>query len=669
MGEKSEGGVPDDYDELRREVEALRVRVADLQRAAARHQTVAPEATILAAQEELLREAERIAHVGTWTWEPPTGVVTWSDEMYRILGVDPDEVTPSVEAFYARVHPEDLPRAQENKDTSLRDGVLPLTDLRLIRPDGTVRHTTTSSILLFDDDGVVRRIVGGVLDRTDALAAEAKLRRTLHQLEEAQRFAKLGSWRFDPTTGEVEWSAGLRRIFGIAADAPADVETFRGLMLPEYRDRWLLDGQEGDTALQGGELEMPLQRPDGEIRHVRIESFVVPRADGGHELRGTILDITDDVKLRQELARSQKMEAVGRLAGGIAHDFNNLLQVIGTSMHLLEKKVGARQELEDSRRALDSASGLTRRLLALGRKARLKLVRVEPNELLEGTVDLMRRLVGDEIDLELELAPDLPDISVDPVEIERAVVNLVVNARDAMPGGGVVTVRTEAATLGDSPAVALSVTDQGGGIAEEDLPRLFEPFFTTRGEVGGTGLGLATVLGTAEQHGGTVRVQSDEGRGSTFVIVLPALPARVAERREEAPAPVTTSAPRRYRVLVVDDDPAVATVTEMLLTHLGHDAQMTTDPEEVLERWQNFGKTYDLVLCDVAMGSVRGPELVARMAEVGPPPRVLYMTGYSREAAEAKLDGAFVTKPFTVPALEAALESVMGSSAAERSSA
>jgi PAS domain-containing protein len=201
-------GVPGDNEELevlRREVVALRSRVAELQRAAARHEDAAGAS--LAAREELLRDAERVAHVGTWTWEPASGRVTWSDEMYRILGHDLGQLTPSVEAFFAAVHPEDRERATAASEQSLRDGVLPLLDCRIVRPDGTVRHTTHTSSMLFDAAGTPQRIVGSVLDRTESLGVEAKLRQTLTLLEEAQRFAQLGSWRLDTKTGS---SSGRR---------------------------------------------------------------------------------------------------------------------------------------------------------------------------------------------------------------------------------------------------------------------------------------------------------------------------------------------------------------------------------------------------------------------------------------------------------------------------
>ena len=669
MADREDGCGSPEHAVLLREVATLRARVADLQRAAARHQDDDEDnedGLTLAAREELLREVERIAHLGTWTWEPESGRVTWSGEMFRILGLDPDAVAPSVEAFYQRVHPEDLPRALENKADQARDGVLPLTELRIVRPDGSVRHTTTTSVILFDDSGVQRRIVGGVLDRTESLSAELTLRRTLALLEEAQRTAQLGSWRFDLMTGELEWSREFLRIFGLPPDTPGDPGLLLERFPPDQRAQvhaiheQLMAGQLPETPLSG---EARLLRADGGERHVRFETRAVQVAEGHHELRGTLLDVTEDVRMRRELIEAQKTEAIGRLAGGIAHDFNNLLMVISGNMQVLERALGPRAEIASSIRALESAASLTRRLLALGRKAQLALQPTDVNRMLRATTTMLRRLVGDDVQIVLSLARELPAVSVDPVEIERALVNLVVNARDVMPTGGVVQISSARADLDGAPAVAISVADEGPGVSAGDLPHIFEPFFTTRDGVGGTGLGLATVLGTAQQHGGTVQVHPREQGGTVFTILLPAAkdapqPVPVDGAGRRPPAAPAASAQRR-RLLVVDDEVAVATVMGKLLRSAGYAVRAASSPDEALSTWREHGATIDLVLCDVALGTTRGPELVERMAAVGPAPRVLFITGYSEEAAQSRLGHPVLAKPFNLKALIAAISAAL----------
>jgi two-component system, cell cycle sensor histidine kinase and response regulator CckA len=648
----------EELDALRREVVTLRSRVAELQRAAARHEDT--DGISLAEREELLREAERIAHFGTWTYDLGSGRVTWSDELYRILGREPGSVVPSVDAFFASVHPEDRARTQATMEQAIRDGILPLVDCRVVRPDGSIRHTTHSSSMLFDAEGTTRRMVGGVIDRTESLEVETKLRRTLSLLEEAQRFAQLGSWRFDPRRGELEWSREFRRIAGLPPDVTPSAQLFLERVVPEDRARFEAGYQQTLTNPQGGPIDGRLQRPNGELRHVRVEGFPVVGADGHVELRGTILDATDQVRMREELAHAQKMEAVGRLAGGIAHDFNNLLTVITANLELLADRVGPAPELDDSHRALSSAASLTRRLLAFGRKAQLSLKLLEPNELVRSTMTLMQRLVGDEVRLEIDLAPRLPQVRVDPLEIERALVNLVVNARDAMPGGGAVRIGTSVQQVAGKLQVELSVADEGPGIDEADRAHLFEPFYTTRRDAGGTGLGLATVLGTAEQHGGAVRVEARRGGGSIFTIVLPAVESPVDLEAVNAAAPAPARETRALRFLVIDDERMVADVTRRMLETSGHVVWVASAPEEALGLWGEHGAKIDLVICDVAMAHMRGPELIARMSEKRVPPRVLFITGYSDEAVHSELRHPVLPKPFTAAALRRAVSDAIG---------
>jgi PAS domain S-box-containing protein len=662
VGERDKGG---DDDALLREVVALRLRVAELQRAAARHEDT--EGISLAEREELLREAERVAHLGTWTWDLASGRVSWSDELYRILGYEPGSVTPSVERFFAAVHPEDRARAVAASEQSIRDGVLPLVDCRVIRTDGSIRQTTSSSSMLFDAAGTTRRMVGGVLDRTESLQVENKLRSTLGLLEEAQRFAQLGSWRFEPRSGALEWSQEFRRIAGLPTDVTPTTELFLQRLLPEDRVRFQAGYLQTLAQMRSGEIDGRLQRPDGQVRHIRISGFAMIGAEGTEELRGTMLDVTDQVRMREELAHAQKMEAVGRLAGGIAHDFNNLLTVITANLELLGDRMGQAPELDTSFQALSSAASLTRRLLAFGRKAQLSLKLVSPNVLVRSTMALMHRLVGDEVRLETELAPELPQVRVDALELERAMVNLVVNARDAMPNGGVVHIGTHVSQVAGVLYVELSVGDEGVGIDAAARPHIFEPFYTTRGQSGGTGLGLATVLGTAEQHGGTVRVEARAGGGTVFTIVLPAAEADAETEVQPAAAPALKQEPRPLQLLVIDDEPRVADVTRRMLELRGHVVQVTTQPEEAVRIWAQSGASIDLVICDVVMAGMRGPELIQRLSESGVHPRVLFITGYSEEAVHAELGHPVLGKPFTAAALARAVADALGATSQESS--
>lgn len=460
-------GAHEDHESLLQEVVMLRQRVSELQRAAARHEDT--DEVSLSEREELLREAERVAHLGTFTWDVQSGRVTWSDELFRILGLEPGSIVPSPQAFFAALHPDDRERLVAVTARYARDGIVGAPEkCRVIRPDGSERQTRTSAVTLHDASGQVRRMVGGVLDCTESMQVEAKLRRTLALLEEAQRFAKLGSWRMDPT-GEFEWSQEFRRIAGIAPDAKPSSELFMNALLPEDRPRFAATQLACTTNLQASEIDGRLQRPDGQIRHVRVAGFPQTNPDGSVEFRGTMLDVTDQIRAREELVQVQKMEAVGRLAGGIAHDFNNLLTVLVANLELLAARIGSAPEIDESLQTVGSAAALTRRLLAFGRKAQLSLKRVAPNALVRSMAALMQRLVGDEVRLDVDLAEDLPEVRVDPLEIERALVNLVVNARDAMSGRGTIFVATRAREVDGSLRVEFSIGDEGPGIDRKSV--------------------------------------------------------------------------------------------------------------------------------------------------------------------------------------------------------
>jgi signal transduction histidine kinase len=394
-------------------------------------------------------------------------------------------------------------------------------------------------------------------------------------------------------------------------------------------------------------------RPDGEVRLVRTRSIPVRDETGQvSEFRGSMLDITEQSRLTEQLARLGKMEAVGRLAAGIAHDFNNLLTVIGVNLELWAEDSGHQREIVDARTALRSAKSLTDRLLAFGRKARLTKLVVAPNELVTRTADLVRRVIEDRVRIELALAPAVPAIHVDPMLIEQAIINLVINARDAMPNGGTVTLSTRAIGAGPGSWVEIGVADDGPGLSPELKEKIFEPFFTTKGDQG-TGLGLAMVLGTVEQHGGSVEVDSDLGQGTRFRLRLRADPSARAQplAAEAKPQPSSSLA---GEVLVVEDDALVAAVIARTLERHGLAVTLAHRPAAAIELWARRPHI-SLVICDVSMAEMRGPELIARLRSSGRPLRVLYVTGYHEEGLRDAPDERVVAKPFTPATLIRAL--------------
>jgi two-component system cell cycle sensor histidine kinase/response regulator CckA len=412
----------------------------------------------------------------------------------------------------------------------------------------------------------------------------------------------------------------------------------------------------------------------GDVRWAEINVMPI-EYEGGPAVLCFLRDITDRKRAEEEVAQlqdqlrqAQKMEAMGRLAGGIAHDFNSLLTVIHGNAQLVAMELREGDPLkglvDEIRDASMRASGLTRQLLAFSRRQPLEMRVVDLNGLLLGIEGMLRRIIGEDIEVVFRLQEGMGRIKADPGQLEHAVVNLAVNARDAMPQGGRLTVETADVELDEAyarthlsvepgPYVMLSVTDTGSGMTPEVKERLFEPFFTTKGPGRGTGLGLAAVYGMVKQSGGHIFVYSEPGHGTTFKIYLP----RVEEPAQIAKGPL---AERRLpsgseTVLVVEDDAAVRELAVRILKGLGYEVLEAASGEEALGVCKAHGGHIDLVLTDVVMPGMDGRVLVQSLKEVHPGAKAIFMSGYTDNVIlhhgilEEGMN--FIHKPFTVEGL------------------
>jgi len=362
------------------------------------------------------------------------------------------------------------------------------------------------------------------------------------------------------------------------------------------------------------------------------------------------------------LQQSQKMEAIGLLAGGVAHDFNNLLNVIlGYSELLLtdpDTSEMQRRKIEKIRKAGDTASGLTRQLLAFGRKQVLQPKALHLNEIIGNPDGFLHRLVKDDISLSTSLYPGLLAIMADPVQVEQILLNLVINACDAMPNGGKLHIETEnvvveepsAPKLGVTPGpfVRLTITDTGTGMDDETRGHLFEPFYTTKAVGKGSGLGLATVYGIIKQSGGYIEVDSKVGRGTSFQIYLPA--TRLAASRE-LPAPNLAQSRGGATILVVEDSEPLRDLIFETLETMGYTALMAPDGHQAMRICTQFSGTIDLLLTDVMMPKMKGPEVMRRVKQMRPDIGVLFMSGYTNDVTlrhgVSNADVSFIQKPFS----------------------
>ncbi len=444
--------------------------------------------------------------------------------------------------------------------------------------------------------------------------------------------------------------------------------------------------EEAENACETGrafQAEYRLIRKDGRVIWVSDSAVVIQGADGTPLMEGIIVDITERKQLEGQLQQSRRMEAVGRLAGGIAHDFNNLLTIIKgyTELAMQRKDLAApvRADIERIDDASERAAGLVRQLLAFSRKQVLQPKNLDLNSVVLGLEKLLRRLIGEDIEMKAMVAAGLGTIKADPAKVEQVLMNLVVNARDAMPTGGKLILETSNVDLDRTYAsdhvsvrpgryVMLAVSDTGIGMSAETVAHIFEPFFTTKSSGQGTGLGLATVYGIVKQSGGYIWVYSEPGRGSTFKVYFPRVD-EAAEKDYKTPAKAYAKRGTET-LLLVEDDEAVRELTETILSAQGYKVICAESPKKAQEIAAKRGKDIDLVLTDVIMPTMSGHELARKLIAKNPRTRVLYMSGYTdnviAQGGVLEEGLAFLQKPFTPRALTEKVREVLDAPVATR---
>ena len=420
----------------------------------------------------------------------------------------------------------------------------------------------------------------------------------------------------------------------------------------------------------------------GKTRWVHDRGLPVADPDGVvRRIIGIAEDITERRALEQQLVGSQKLEGMGRLAGGIAHDFNNILTaILGYSESIVSQsdpRDPLRAEALEIQRAGEKAAALTRQLLAFSKRQALKMTVVDLNVIVRDVHQLMERLIGEDITIEPRLATDLKAVTADITQLEQILVNLVVNARDAMPEGGQLTITTETIDRAESNGGAfvmpagrytrLSVADTGTGMDAHTRAKIFEPFFTTKDTGKGSGLGLATVYGTVKQLGGYIEVESRVGDGTCFTISLPCTD-QPAEPPVPRPEPVAATPGHGETVLLVEDDDAVRAFTGHALRCAGYRVLVAESPEAALGLAAGSTESIDLVLTDVIMPGMNGKQMVTRLEDTYPDAKVLYMSGYSGTTYfdPSIVDPArerLLEKPFTRDALLLAMRDVLSGAA------
>ncbi|WP_437814709.1 ATP-binding protein [Sorangium sp. So ce1078] len=677
-----------------RELDALRARVAELeqalsdasrQRASAADPPGSARGPAVIGWEAQLDEAEHAAQMGNWLWELGSNHVTWSRQLFRILGCDPATDKPSTETFLAAVHPDDRERMHAGLRLAIETGEgSGAIAFRVRRRDGTVRECLLSSLPVFEGAGPPTRFFGAVVDLTERRRAEQELRRSERMLKEAQRIAHVGSWSYDLASRTIRWSEELYHILGVDPSVRPTFELLASLIHPEDRHR-VFGGAESASPLGiAGPVECRVARPStGELRHVQMAAQLLTDDTGAITgLVGTSLDITERRRLEEQLLHSQKLEAIGRLAGGVAHDFNNMLTAIFGHRELAVRKVPPSspvlEHLTQIGTAAERAAALTRQLLAFARKQLIQPTVVDPNALILGVEPLLRPLVGEDVELAVLPGSQVWPIHIDRGQFEQLLMNLAVNARDAMPAGGRLTIETANTTIGADDAerrpelepgdyVELTVTDTGQGIEDAIRQYVFEPFFTTKEPGKGSGLGLATCHGIVKQHGGHIWFSSAAGQGTRFTIFFPRVRGAPSELPARAPSTVTGGG---ETVLVVEDEAQVRDLCVAALRSFGYSVLAARNGKEAVALAATHPGAIHLLVSDVVLPDARGPALAAALARARAPLPVLYASGYTEDSLLPGdlLDGSvhFLAKPYTPTQLAKAVRAVLDAFAQAR---
>ncbi len=615
-----------------------------------------PSSGSLTEPERMRRIAGRLGRVAAWTIAVDSREVTLSDELLELFGLRSHPVVDLDQAleFY---RPADRPTVLADLERCIADGTPVDRELLIDLPDGRTAWVRVLGEAQHDADGRITAVHGAIADITVHRTTQGRLREQASLLDNATDAILVRD-----LDGIVSyWNRAAEQLYGwTAAEAVGrhiadlvdggDMERYRAIE---------------DVIWADGEWSGQLDNVDRDGRRVVIELHVNTIGDEHGRpvaIFSIASDITRRIELEQRLARAQKLEAVGQLTGGVAHDFNNLLTVIAGSSELLADAVAGDDELAELvdmiRAASSRGADLTRRLLAYARRQPLRPETLAPGAVVEQMLALLRRSFPEAITITFDAPDDTGLVTADPGQLEAALMNVALNARDAMGGRGELHISVDTVTLASDPGleieageyVRIAVRDDGAGMTPEIRERAFDPFFTTKPTGEGSGLGLSMVYGFVRQSGGHVELHSEPGAGTTIELLLPRHPAQLAEA---APTRTDDTMPRgTERILVVEDDPLVRAQTLTGLGRLGYDVVEAADASEALARLQATGATgapgFDLVFSDVVMpGPMDGFELAAEVDRRWPDTPVLLTSGYADSDRGTAADRrALLHKPY-----------------------
>ena len=622
-------------------------------REAADRQAYRKAEVALAASEERLQLVGRATNDAVRDWDLSTNGIWWNEGFSSLFGYQAQDIEAGVESWYSRLHPDDKDRVIASCYAAINGGAMTWSEgYRFRRADGTYAEVLDRGYIVRNVRAQALRLIGAITDLTAIRKAHAALQDSEARVRTVLESAPDAIIGMDENGTITDWNPRAETMFGWRRDEALGRPLAETIIPPDQRETHHSGlrrfTETGEGPMLNRRRETTAWRRDG--AEFPVELSIVPLKEGAaHRFYWFVVDITErkqaEEKLRQtedQLRQAQKMEAVGQLAGGVAHDFNNLLTVITGYTDLLMSNLPADAptlaDLEEIRNAAERAAWLTRQLLAFSRRQILAPQVLDLNSLIGNFEKILRRLIGEDVVLKTELAPALARIKADPGQIEQIIMNLAVNARDAMPTGGRLTIETDTVLLDESyprkavgvpPGlyVLLAVSDTGCGIDAETQKRIFEPFFTTKEAGKGTGLGLSTVYGIVKQSNGFIWVYSELDRGTTFKIYLPAVD-------EDVQTAETESRPVQQRtgvetILLVEDAAPLRALTNKVLELSGYTVLAAGNLDEALKVAEARDWTIHLLLTDVIMPGGSGPDVADRLKERCPDLKILYMSGYT----------------------------------------
>lgn len=626
--------------------------------------------------EERFRLVARVTADAVWDWNTETGEIWWNDGMKTIFGFNAHDNTRSLEFWQDCVHPEDRARVGEKLDAVRNGRDVEWSDsFRFKRKDGSYAYVQSRGFLIRDENGRAVRMLGSMNDVTQRKEHESRLEWQAALLEKSSD----AIFVIDADCRVHYWNRGAEYVYGWRKE--------------EAVGQSLLDLVCNDPGsvrsavrqvIETGEWNGTLRQEHRSGKSVTIDgtwTLVTDRDDHEKWILAVNTDITETLELEAQLRQAQRLEAVGQLTGGIAHDFNNLLTVVVGNTELLQNSPNLepreRELLAATHKASLRGADLTHQLLSFSRQQALEPKVTNVNELIRGMEKLLRRTLMEDTQFRFLLQENLWDTYVDPAQLESALLNLCINARDAMKGGGRVVIETSNVRLDDiyverhstvlpGDYVMIAVSDSGHGIKQEYLDRVFDPFFTTKEKGKGTGLGLSMAYGFVKQSKGNITIYSEPGQGTTVKIFLPRN-MKASERTSESRKEAEPARAQSESVLLVEDDELVRAVAEQQLESLGYEVVTAADTRDALKHLRQDAH-FDLLFTDVIMpGGINGRELAERARALQPGIKVLLTSGYTENALDTN-DGAehlaLLSKPYRKADLAAKLRQVLDATGA-----